>query len=353
MAVMRFTTGLALLVGLGARILYNKFFVGRMVPGIEDHVLGGLWQGVALYYFIMEQPGLSFGVGFGMAARILVNFVLYRDAMQAACTMLGSAVGVFLTDLLSQVIEDGEEEGAPGGYDGSETDVSTRPRRLVQLRSDSVVEKRHKYAARRRREFLSSNLPAPSTTTAATTEATETTQSLESLADWIDPNHRLSPLEREVAALRRKATMADSERRRFKEEKKWAQEQGNSARANQMGWQVKRYAALMQSFHREADLRLLEGTICQLNENLYLNDTTRSDEQATPRRSEGSAHGHVADRRSHVWCACPSTTCDISPRPSTSPTKSPSSPHSCTHWTTRPSSRGQTLCDTPIKPPQT
>lgn len=262
MAVMRFTTGLALLVGLGARIIYNKFFVGRMVPGIEDHVLGGLWQGVALYYFIMEQPGLSFGVGFGMAARVLVNFVLYRDAMQAACTMLGSAVGVFLTDLLSQVIEDGEEEGAPGGYDGSETNVSTRPRRLVQLRSETGSEKRHKYAVRRRREFLSSNLPAPSTTTAATTEATDTTQSLESLADWIDPNHRLSPLEREVAALRRKATMADSERRRFKEEKKWAQEQGNSARANQMGWQVKRYAALMQSFHREADLRLLEGVYC-------------------------------------------------------------------------------------------
>lgn len=262
---MRFTTGLALLVGLGARILYNKFFVGRMVPGIEDHVLGGLWQGVALYYFIMEQPGLSFGVGFGMAARVLVNFVLYRDAMQAACTMLGSAVGVFLTDLLSQVIEDGDpEEGAPGGYDGSETDVSTRPRRLVQLRSESGYEKRHKYATKRRREFLSSNLPAPSTTTAATTEATETTQSLESLADWIDPNHRLSPFEREVAALRRKATMADSERRRFKEEKKWAQEQGNSARANQMGWQVKRYAALMQSFHREADLRLLEGMLCIL-----------------------------------------------------------------------------------------
>jgi hypothetical protein len=47
---------------------------------------------------------------------------------------------------------------------------------------------------------------------------------------------------------------------RFKEEKQWEQVQGNKARAAQMGWQVKRYSALMQSFHREADLRLLEGS---------------------------------------------------------------------------------------------
>jgi hypothetical protein len=69
----------------------------------------------------------------------------------------------------------------------------------------------------------------------------------------------MMPLEREVAALRKKVSMADGERR-FKEEKQWAQVQGNKAHMAQMGWQVKRYSALMQSFHREADLRLLEGS---------------------------------------------------------------------------------------------
>jgi len=67
----------------------------------------------------------------------------------------------------------------------------------------------------------------------------------------------MTPLEREVAALRKKASTADSERCRSKEEKQWTQVLGNEARAAQMGWQVKRYSALM---HREADLRLLEGS---------------------------------------------------------------------------------------------
>ena len=69
----------------------------------------------------------------------------------------------------------------------------------------------------------------------------------------------MTPLEREVATLRARASLADSERRRYKEERKWAISQGNLARASQMKWEVKRYTALMQSCHREADAKLLEG----------------------------------------------------------------------------------------------
>jgi len=36
--------------------------------------------------------------------------------------------------------------------------------------------------------------------------------------------------------------------------------QGNPARASQMRWQVRRYTALMESFHREADAKLLEAS---------------------------------------------------------------------------------------------
>jgi len=70
----------------------------------------------------------------------------------------------------------------------------------------------------------------------------------------------MDPLEREIAILRARASLADSERRRFKEEKKWALSQGNLTRATQMSWQVKRYTALTQSFTKEADARLLEVT---------------------------------------------------------------------------------------------
>jgi hypothetical protein len=78
-------------------------------------------------------------------------------------------------------------------------------------------------------------------------------------SDLIHPKSKMTPLQREVANLRAKASLADTERRRFKEEKKWALSQGNAARAEQMGWQVKRYAALVDSFHKEADAKLLEG----------------------------------------------------------------------------------------------
>jgi len=79
-------------------------------------------------------------------------------------------------------------------------------------------------------------------------------------SDLIHPKSKMTPLQREVANLRAKASLADTERRRFKEEKKWALSQGNPARAEQMGWQVKRYAALVESFHKEADAKLLEAS---------------------------------------------------------------------------------------------
>ena len=243
------TTAFSLLLGLGARILYNKFSSFR-VPGIEDHVLSGLWQGVALYYVLMEFPFLTLPVGFGIGARLLVNFVITYDAAGCACTLLGVAVGVLFTDILSQLLEDGDPEDAY--YEGSVVSDYPRRRRLVQLRAPSN-ERMHDHN-RRRRAFFDVD---PSVTTAMTNNTAGT---WDSLSDWIDPNHTMTPLEREVAALRKKASMADSERRRFKEEKQWAQVQGNKARAAQMGWQVKRYSALMQSFHREADLRLLEGS---------------------------------------------------------------------------------------------
>jgi hypothetical protein len=247
------TTAIPLLLGLGARILYNKFFTYR-VPGIEDHVLSGLWQGVALYHVLMEYPFLTLPVGFGIGARLLVNFVITYDAAGCACTLLGVAVGVLSTDILSQLLEDGDPEDAY--YEGSIVSDNPRRRRLVQLLNSYFDNERVRDHNRRRRAFFADD---PSVTTAVTNH-TNTTGTWDSLSDWIDPNHTMTPLEREVAALRKKASMADSERRRFKEEKQWAQVQGNKARAAQMGWQVKRYSALMQSFHREADLRLLEGS---------------------------------------------------------------------------------------------
>lgn len=249
-----YTTSLSLLLGLGTRIAFNKFVNVRETITIEDHVLSGLAQGVALYYCLMEFPYYAWGVGLVIGARIFIKFIVTHDTLECACLLLGVASGVLFTDVISQVVEDTGASDLTGtaSYDGSIVSSAISRRRLVQFRSPTQSNTSRdvdRLYERRRREFL--DTPAPSVTTA-------TTQSWDSMSDWIDPNHTMNPLEREVAALRKKASLADSERRRFKEEQKWAMAQGNKARATQMGWQVKRYSALMQSFHREADLRLLE-----------------------------------------------------------------------------------------------
>ena len=101
--------------------------------------------------------------------------------------------------------------------------------------------------------------------------------SLDSVPSSIDPEGKLTPAEREVAVLRARASLADSERRRFKEERKWAMSQGNTARASQLSWQVKRYTALMESFHREADAKVVEGMSLDLNifRSLYVHPLIR------------------------------------------------------------------------------
>ena len=87
----------------------------------------------------------------------------------------------------------------------------------------------------------------------------DTALTLESIPSSIDPEGRLTPREKEVAILRARASLADSERRRFKEERKWAMSQGNTARAEQLAWQVRRFTTLMDSFHKEADAKVVEG----------------------------------------------------------------------------------------------
>ena len=69
----------------------------------------------------------------------------------------------------------------------------------------------------------------------------------------------MAPLEREIAALRAKASLADSERRRCREERKWAVSQGNDELAGELKANYKRFKALMEECHKEADALLLES----------------------------------------------------------------------------------------------
>jgi hypothetical protein len=247
---MTISTAPALLFGLGVRIALNKFSStadASVDEGIiSDVILLGVVQGVALYYALMEYPDFAFVVAFGIAARLVIEFMMLQDVSRCATTLLGVALGVLVTDVLSQLIEDGYFYDFYGDSDrDKESTYTPKRKRLVKFQSSTeyqVIPPSRPPRSRKHESDQRWHKPPSLTSTSS-----------------IDPNHTMSPLERELAVLRAKASLADSERRRFKEEKKWAESQGNVARVSQMSWQVKRYTALTQSFTREADARFLEG----------------------------------------------------------------------------------------------
>ena len=276
---MHITTAPSLFLGLGARIFVNKFIYHYDSSTIPDFVFLGLWQGTVVYYLLMRQVEFAWAASVGILGRLLIDFVQTWDTSRCACTLLGVALGILVTDIASQFLED--ESGRPAIFGGTAGLPSLghnhhrrRPsRRLVQFsRSNSRVEpvkEKGKEVVRdggrdrersRHSKHKDEKLEDFKRLRDWESRSVITADSITS-SDLIHPKSKMTPLQREVANLRAKASLADTERRRFKEEKQWALSQGNSARAEQMGWQVKRYAALVDSFHKEADVKLLEGTL--------------------------------------------------------------------------------------------
>ena len=277
---MYITTAPSLFLGLGARIFINKFVYHYDSSTIPDFVFLGLWQGTALYYLLMRQVEFAWAASVGILGRLLIDFAQTWDTSRCACTLLGVALGVLVTDIASQFIED--DRGRPAIFADALGLPILEPhhnhrrkssRRLVQFsRSNSRAEpvrdkgkevprdvgKDRERERGRRQRHKDEKLEDFKRMRDWESRSIITADSITS-SDLIHPKSQMTPLQREVANLRAKASLADTERRRFKEEKKWALSQGNAARAEQMGWQVKRYAALVDSFHKEADAKLLEG----------------------------------------------------------------------------------------------
>ncbi|KAJ6625460.1 hypothetical protein B0H10DRAFT_610105 [Mycena sp. CBHHK59/15] len=257
-------TALALVIGLGARILLDQF-TRSGTSSFRDFIVLGLWQGCGLYYVTATNKDLVVPVAALIAAKLCIEFVLGQDTVRAVVTALGIALGYCGTDLLSSSID-------------SQFGQKTRKRHHHIHRPRSIHAHRSEGDERRspRRDGLR--------------RAVSDITSVDTNSLLFSPNPTMTPLDREVAALRARASLADSERRRYKEERKWAIEQGNGARAKEMSWQVKRYSALMKSFHREADDKIIEAS-------------TRRQPHATPepytRNSDATdpRSGGIADRR--------------------------------------------------------
>ena len=241
---MPIATAPALLLGLGARILLDHFnrFEG---PSVRDFILVGAWQGVALHYAI-KTSGFGIIVAFAIAAKLFIEFNLVLDVTRCVMTVVGIALGVLFTDFLSQYFDKPPHSSDRRRKKHQSTPTPIKPEikreRLVQFRPSVQGGSVETLIDPASNSFILSDIT-----------------SIDSRSETLAPGRSLSPLEREVHVLRTRASLADSERRRCKEERKWAVSQGNIARASQMKWEVKRYTALMQTFNREAELKAMEG----------------------------------------------------------------------------------------------
>ncbi|KAJ3803269.1 hypothetical protein GGU11DRAFT_178895 [Lentinula aff. detonsa] len=225
----------ALLIGLTARLLMD--FVSRSEEqSVRHFLMAGLWQGVL--WCTVKNHDLSIPVALGIIVKLVFDYTFMSDALKFGITLVGVALGAIGTDFLTSVVDTpkSDKDKRRKSHSTKDTSGQTRPR--------------------------SSKHTAKSSTNNSKTRSRRTVSditSVDSESELIGPQASMSPLDRQVAALRARASLADSERRRFKEERKWAKSQGNIALAAQLRWQVKRYSALMKSFHREADTKLLEA----------------------------------------------------------------------------------------------
>ena len=264
-----FATAPALLIGLGARILLD-YFSRSDGPFVRDFILVGAWQGVALHYAVKTPKSYGFGiiVAFAIAAKLFIEFNIASDVTRCVASVLGVALGVLFTDFLAQYFD------MPA----------------VKLHaSDRRRKKPHAVKEDRRREKTVQFRPSVqggsvetiteiSTSLATSSHLFSDITSVDSNSEKLGPISSLSPLEREIHVLRTRAALADSERRRFKEERKWAISQGNEARASQMKWEVKRYTSLTETFTREADLKALGRKFVVCSSAGLANDISNSSE---------------------------------------------------------------------------
>ncbi|KAF9529182.1 hypothetical protein CPB83DRAFT_852808 [Crepidotus variabilis] len=249
---MPFAVAPALLFGLGARIFLDKI---KSSDGsfLKDFILIGVWQGVALHYAARASgiSGLGIFVAFAISVKVFIEFNLAPDVIRVVTTFIGVALGLVGTEGLSQQFD--SPHIASPERKRRKTVAPKPPPRQQERRHQKIIP-------------FHSSTEGASVVTSGFSEHTLATNSFH-LSDITSVNSTserpsgsslLTPTEREVHILRTRAALADSERRRLKEERKWAISAGNMARASQLKWEVKRFTALMETFNREADSRSAE-----------------------------------------------------------------------------------------------
>jgi hypothetical protein len=235
----------ALLVGLGARVVLDFLNHPEEPASVKNQILLGVWQGVALHYAVKNS---SFGVLViaAIAGKFIIEFNIYPDVNKCAATVVGVVFGFLGTDLITQFADSAFVRPSSSSHE--------RRRRKVSFSTPGTRDDR------RRRRLSQTRASVPGGNANDRYHPVSDITSVDSNSDLIRAKENMTPLEREIAALRARASLADSERRRYREERKWAISEGNMERATQLRQQVKRYTALMQGFHREADAKMIMGS---------------------------------------------------------------------------------------------
>jgi hypothetical protein len=253
-------TAPALLVGLGARIVIdiaNRANTGEL-PRLHDTILVGVWQGVALQFAGKNVVALA-AIGLSVLVKIVADFSTIPDASRAIATIVGVALGMVGTDLLSSAIDQ--------AFDSEPSQGSSSKGRSSSSRKHVSSHGHHRDLKRQPSKPLPRTEPRERLVQwhASVQGGSVTTEPLQSSditsVDGIisQKARNMTPLEQEIAALRAKASLADSERRRCREERKWALSQGNEELAGELKANYKRFKALMEECHKEADAKLLES----------------------------------------------------------------------------------------------
>lgn len=248
------------ILALAARSVISSVLL-RSGPSFVDSVLTGAWQGILVYHAHAQYgPELAAVAGVGVAGKLALDLLVWKfEHTRVVASVLGMVLGVLGLDIAARTLEANE---LPPSQHSSRSSRHTRPssarkEKSVQFRRradarddrDDPVHDRSHRSLRRMDSLENSIITAPSMD-----------MSLPSISEVTDSTRRtVSPLQREVQELRTRASLADTERRRFREEKKWAESMGNKERAEQMKWNIKRYTALMDSFNKEADRKVVEG----------------------------------------------------------------------------------------------
>jgi hypothetical protein len=256
---MPFAIAPPLIIGLGVRIILEKLVLNSP-PSLLNSILTGAWQGILFYHALVQYPPeLPVAVGAGVGLKLFFDlFVWHEDPSRCVATVLGIGLGILGLDILSRFVEESTLPPPEGSRSSRKhaASSSSRRERVVQFRHRDE-DRSHAGPSRRIRHkdsLENSVITAPSLDVSL--------PSISEVTDSTRPRSRAeNPLQREIAELRTRASLADTERRRFREEKKWAESQGNKARAEQMKWNIKRYTALMESFNREADAKVVESEV--------------------------------------------------------------------------------------------